>query len=145
MKSVFGTAGYVIVSALIYSVAAAHDSQEAATVKISQADCAALVGHVPAADVAFKPGVDLAGRPVAPADPNAAPTLVLPERFSIPISVDLRKRLGIPADPSQYQTGHFTIGTVVWRDGAAWFNGQPLQSQASRDLAALCQQRLIRG
>jgi hypothetical protein len=43
-----------------------------------------------------------------------------------------------------YQTNHFTIGTVVWQDDAAWFNGQPLQSEASRDLAALCQQRMIR-
>ncbi|MEE8445438.1 MAG: hypothetical protein V3S44_08810 [Alphaproteobacteria bacterium] len=144
MKSIFGTAGFVIAIALIYSAADAHNAQDAGTVTISQADCATLVGHAPVADVAFKPGVDLAGRPVAPADPNAAPPLVLPERFSIPITVDLRKRLGIPADPSQYQTEHFTIGTVVWRDGAAWFNGQPLQSQASRDLAALCQQRLIR-
>jgi len=136
MKSLFGTTGFMIAIALIYSAAKAQN------VTISQADCASLVRYVPAADVAYRPGVDLDGRPVAPADPNAAPPLALPEQFSIPITVDLQKRLGVPADPSSFQTDHFTVGTVVWRDNAAWFNGQPLQSEESLRLAALCQRRL---
>jgi len=136
MKFLFGIVGFLIPGVLIPSMAAAQ------TVEISSADCSSLVRHAPDADVAFKPGVGLDGAPVAPANLNGAPPFALPESFSIPITVDLQKRLGIPADPAQYQTREFTVGTVVWQDGAARFNGQPLQSEESRQLALLCQQRL---
>ncbi|CAA6605582.1 conserved exported hypothetical protein [Rhodospirillaceae bacterium LM-1] len=38
------------------------------TVKISRQDCSRLIHHAPSADVAYKPGVDVKGRAVAPAD-----------------------------------------------------------------------------
>ncbi|HIC81294.1 MAG TPA: hypothetical protein EYP07_10060, partial [Kiloniellaceae bacterium] len=68
---------------------------------ITRADCQRLVRHLPAADVAYQPGVDVRGRPVAPADlgaaePGAAPPLALPQAVIIPIEVDLFDRFGIP-------------------------------------------------
>lgn len=137
MRSLLGTAGFLIAIALIYSAA------DAQSITITRADCANLVRYVPDADISYKPGVGLNGEPVVSADLSETPAITLPETISIPITVDLRRRLGIPADPTLFQTKNFTIGTVEWKDGAAWFNGQPLQSEESRELALLCQQMLL--
>ncbi|WP_299399353.1 hypothetical protein [Pelagibius sp.] len=116
---------------------------------ITRADCQRLVRHVPAADVAYQPGVDVRGRPVAPADlgaaePGAAPPLALPQAVVIPIEVDLFDRFGIPAGGVNFEADAF-IGevTVDLATGEAFFNGQPLQSEAEAELAARCQ-RILR-
>jgi hypothetical protein len=85
-------------SALVYS-AAAH---EEVTVAITRADCARLVEHVPASDVAYQPGVDVHGREVVPADLNGGIRIELPETILIPIEVDLLERFGIPANPALF-------------------------------------------
>jgi len=135
MRTVLSTTALLIAIILIYTA-------DAQTVTIKAEDCAQFVKHVPAADVAYRPGVDVAGRKVVPADLDGGVNLDLPEAYAIPINVDLQKRLGIPVDPAQYQTRDFTVGTVTWRDGQGFFNGQPLQSEESARLAALCQARL---
>ena len=116
---------------------------------ITRADCQRLVRHLPAADVAYQPGVDVRGRPVAPADlgasePGAARPLALPQAVIIPIEVDLFDRFGIPAGGVNFEADAF-IGevTVDLATGEAFFNGQPLQSEAEAELAARCQ-RILR-
>lgn len=116
---------------------------------ITRADCQRLVRHLPAPDVAYRPGVDVRGRPVAPADlgatePGAAPPLALPQAVIIPIEVDLFDRFGIPAGGVNFEADAF-IGevTVDLATGEAFFNGQPLQSEAEAELAARCQ-RILR-
>jgi len=61
-------------------------------VRASWATCRALVDHVPAPDVKYKPGTDQAGRKVAPADLKPRPEIKIPETITIPISVDLCQR-----------------------------------------------------
>ena len=56
---------FLLAAALAAPPAAAH---EKATVAITRADCARLVAHRPAPDVAYQPGVDVYGREVVPAD-----------------------------------------------------------------------------
>ncbi|MCH9011461.1 MAG: hypothetical protein IIA68_00175 [Proteobacteria bacterium] len=109
------------------------------TVAITRADCARLVAHVPAPDVAYRPGVDVYGREVAPADLGGAPRIELPETILIDIEIDLQARFGIPADPTQYDPDA-EVGEVAYRDGRFTFNGQPLQDQAQAELAARCQE-----
>ncbi|HSV29316.1 MAG TPA: hypothetical protein VLL76_07145 [Candidatus Omnitrophota bacterium] len=62
---------------------------EEVTVSITAKDCARLLRHQPAADVAYQPGVGVKGRKVAPADlPGSGNTIsVLPEVFEIPITI----------------------------------------------------------
>ena len=67
-------------------------------VAITRADCARLVAHVPAPDVAYEPGVDVYGREVVPADLGGAPRIELPETIVIDIEVDLQARFGTPED-----------------------------------------------
>ena len=113
----------------------------AQSVSISGADCSRLlVAHVPAPDVAYKPGVDAQGRAVAPADLNPAPAIRVPETIVFDIAADLR-RFGVPNTSPLFQP-HLGLGSVqVERDGRAFFNGQALENP---DLAALreaCRQR----
>jgi len=135
MRTFVSTAALLIAIALIYSV-------DAQTVTIKTADCASFVRHLPSTDVAYKPGVDVHGRSVVPADLDGGVQIKPPEELVIPITLDLQQRLGIPVDPSQYQTQNFTVGTVTWKDGRGFFNGQPLQSEESARLAELCQKQL---
>ena len=120
----------------------ANSAAAAQTVTIRAADCAQMVRHAAASDVVFEPGVDLQGRVVVPADLDGGVRIEPPGEFSIPITVDLQRSLGIPVDPNSFQTQNFTVGVVTWRNGQGFFNGQPLQSEQSANLAALCQERL---
>lgn len=59
---------------------------------ITKLDCSRLIRHVPAADVAYQPGVDARGRAVAPADmpgsgANALPNL-LPDVLEFPLTIN---------------------------------------------------------
>lgn len=126
---VFGAAGLP---------AAAH---ETAVVTIDKADCNRLVSHRPAPDVAYRPGVDVNGRSVAPADLDGGIQIAPPETIRIDIDIDLFNRLGIPANPDLFDA-EAKVGEVVYRDGRAYFNGQPLQDEAEAELAALCQKVL---
>jgi hypothetical protein len=138
MRTFMTTAALLVAIVLIYSA-------DAQTVTIRTTDCASFVSHMPTSDVAYKPGVDVRGRAVAPADLDGGVRIKPPEELTIPITIDLQKRLGIPVDPKQYQTQNFTVGTVTWKDGRGYFNGQPLQSEESARLAELCQQKLNSG
>lgn len=61
-------------------------------ITISKPDCSRLIQHVPSGDVAYKPGVDVRGRPVASADadPKQAEFAkkILPEVLEIPITIN---------------------------------------------------------
>ena len=135
MRTLFSTAALLIAIVLIYSA-------DAQTVTVKAEDCAQLVQHMPTTDVAYKPGVDVLGRKVAPADLGGGIKIEMPKEFTIPITVDLQKKLGIPVDPNQFQTQNFSVGTVTWKDGQGYFNGQRLQSEESARLAELCQKQL---
>lgn len=138
MRTFVTTLCFVLVITIIYAAAATR----AQTVVVSVTDCAGLARHVPAADVAYRPGVDVDGKDVAPADIGGGVKIELPKEFEIPITVDLQKKLGIPSNPALFQTDHFKVGTVTYRDGRAYFNGQPLQDEEAARLSELCQQQL---
>jgi len=124
-----------------------QDGAQDGYVTLSKGDCDRLARHYPADDVAFQPGLDVRGRPVAPADLNGGPNgdggLILPEAVIIPIEVEMFRRFGIPANRANFK-GDIFIGEVVVdvASGRAVFNGQPLQSEEEAQLAALCQRVL---
>ena len=117
----------------------------AQTITITQQTCAQLTRHVPAANVEYKPGVDVVnGKKVVPADLSAT-QIKVSENFDIAITVELAHRFGIPAfpDPNNPQRDLYkpeaNIGTVSYRNGRAYFNDQPLQDDGEAALAELCQ------
>jgi hypothetical protein len=96
---------------------------------------------VPGAD--YTPGVDVQGKPVAPADlPSATPPLKL-DNFPIEIDVNLQKRFGIPANPSLFH-GKAIIGFVTIEDGRAYFNGQPIGESDAAMMRAACKSAGVR-
>jgi hypothetical protein len=112
-----------------------------ATVNITRQDCARVVAHQPAADVAYQPGVDVNGQPVVPADLDGGPRIVSPKEIVIPIEIDLQQRLGRSDADRKYESDA-KIGTVTYRDGQAFYDGQPLGGRSEADLVAACRNLL---
>lgn len=112
------------------------------TIRVTKADCRRLVKHAPAPDVAYQPGVDVHGDPVAPADLYDRPRIELPRTVTLPIEVELDRRFGLPDDDSF--EGDVRVGTVAvdLDTGRATFNGQPLTAEAEAELRAKCQRVL---
>jgi hypothetical protein len=106
--------------------------------EITEADCRALlVEHRPAPDVAFQPGVDVDGDPVAPADLPGGLEVAPPTTFIIPIEIDLVDRLGIL--PADFEADAL-VGTVLYDDGELFFDGQPLADPARAAIAEACRE-----
>jgi hypothetical protein len=111
--------------------------QAQTTVRITETDCSQLVSHVASSDVAYRPGVDVNGNAVAPADLNAQPQIAVPDVISIPVTIDLATNLGIDTP----FLARPTVGEVqITRDGRVTFNGQPIGGHAQQELAKRCQQ-----
>lgn len=130
---------------IAYLFLAALLGTEAATpahaLTMTAADCARLVEHVAAADAAYTPGVDVYGRPVAPADLPGGAKIDVPEVINFDAAVDLR-RFGLPRSSRLYAP-NVALGQVsVERSGRVLFNGQPLQHADTTALAEFCRQRL---
>jgi hypothetical protein len=139
-----------VAALLAASQVRAHEQEKApekTEVTIARADCARLVEHVPAPDVAYQPGVDAYGRAVVPADLpgdlNGGARIQVPRTLRIPIEIDLLDRFGIPANPALYDAD-VPIGEVAYQDGRLTFEGQPLQNEAAAELSRRCQ-KIIHG
>jgi hypothetical protein len=109
----------------------------AQSIVVSYDDCVELTKHMPDADVKYRPDAD---PDVAPADIGGRRRIQVPKEFVIPITVELEKRFGIPSS-NQYKAEAY-IGAVEWKDGRAWFNGQPLGSDDQRVIGYLCRDRV---
>ncbi|MEP2189339.1 MAG: hypothetical protein ABJK54_12615, partial [Alphaproteobacteria bacterium] len=62
--------------------------------RITKRDCRRVLRHQPSGDVAYKPGVDARGKPVAPADLSGGFKMVLPDVFEFNVTKDLTAYLG---------------------------------------------------
>ena len=92
MRQVFLTLAIAALAALF---AAGTAVAEEAKITITKKDCRR---HTASADVAYRPGVDVRGRKVVPADAGGRVPLKLPNVFEFNIDVDIRKYLGGPED-----------------------------------------------
>lgn len=102
-------------------------------ITVSRSACRALVRHVPDDDVAYKPGVDVHGRKVAPADLNGGSNILtsLPKEIEFPVTLDFFEYSGI-AVPNGI-SGDQNIGRITYRKGRVYFNDQPLGNEAISD------------
>ncbi|MGP1395838.1 MAG: hypothetical protein ACTS3R_10035 [Inquilinaceae bacterium] len=107
------------------------------TVRLSADDCRRLIPHAPAPDVAYRPGVDVHGRDVAPADLGGGPVIALPEVYEFVIAVDLAQRFGIPSLAAGF-VAEGAVGVVAFDGERLTFNGQPLTPEAEPYVAGLC-------
>ena len=123
------------------TVLAAMTAQAQTTVRIQARDCAALVVHRPAPDVAFKPGVDAHGDRVAPADlPGSRADFDVPGTVEFDISFNpleggARRR---------FPRSELIVGRLEYDldTGAATLNGYPLSGPELSELARKCRRGL---
>ena len=137
-----------LVLALLPVLIAPPASAEPPSVLVGRAVCSRLVAHRPAPDVPYRPGMDLHGRPVAPADVDRPP-LELPAEIGMDVLVpwpdrapprnsgaDAGKRPDAP--PLRYG-GEVYVGLVTLApDGGLLFNGRPLSDPEQDYLAEYC-------
>jgi hypothetical protein len=109
------------------------------TIAIARSDCELAVRYVAPAGVVYQPGVDVKGRPVAPADLDDDQRPQLPESIPVVITDDLRKRFGLPHHSPLFDADAL-IGIVELRlsDGRLTFNGVELGDREADALAAMC-------
>lgn len=113
------------------------------SVRIPRADCAKLVEHHPAPDVAYRPGVDVRGKPVPPADlPGSDFSAILPDHVAFDVSFNpLRGKTARRFGRSEFVVGRVRVDL---RTGQTTFNGEPLTDPEQAELALKCGRALGR-
>ena len=111
-----------------------------AELAISRRDCERLVRHEPAPDVTYQPGVDVHGRPVAPADLGGGTQLELPDVIYIPIEVFLQDKYGIPANSVLFNA-RAQVGVVEVHGDKVYYEDQLLSDPETAALEAACRDR----
>ncbi len=125
----------------IMGVVATMSALAQTKVRVPTQDCASLVVHSPAPDVAFKPGVDAHGNKVAPADlAGSRFHFEAPETVEFDISFNPLKG---PA-ARQFRRSELVIGRIEYdlNTGEATFNGQLLSDPELAELARKCRREL---
>jgi len=125
--------------ALVLSVVA-WAAPASAEIAISRKDCSRLVNHEPAPDVTYQPGVDVHGRPVAPADLGGGQQIQLPDVIYIPIEVLVQDKYGIPANSVLYDATAL-VGVVSVRGNRVYFEDQELTDPEVAALEQACRDR----
>jgi hypothetical protein len=112
---------------------AAQTTDAAPTITVSRSACKALVRHMPDDDVAYKPGVDVRGKAVAPADLNGGSPILksLPKEIEFPVTINFFDYTGIAVPDGV--SGEQSIGKITYRNGRVYFNGEPLGDEAYND------------
>lgn len=108
---------------------------------LSNDACRNLTAYQPGidGDAAYKPGVDVTGKPVVEADLGGG-GIKAPETVEFDLTVDMAQYLGYSVAPTP--EGHIHIAKItVLPDGRVLRDGEPLEGQAEVALRALCQQK----
>lgn len=134
----------ILIALLLAPLVASSALAQKATV--SERECRQLVDHQASQDVNYKPGVDVRGRPVAPADlPSSGAQIQAPKSFTIDLKTSLSGKFGIPAN-SPLLDPSVEIGKITVEDGGkrVLYNGQPLGGAERSALAEACRQQQAR-
>ena len=106
-------------------------------VVVSSKACAEVVAHVPDAGVAYTPGVDVNGNPVALADLPDGASPIAGDNFPIFLTLDLRRKFKVP-DAARLFKFEAVVGLIAIQGDRVFFNGQPIAPGEASLLAAAC-------
>lgn len=125
------------IASTLSSAAVANDVQ----ITVSKENCTRIEKHVTANDVTYKPGVDVHGKPVTPADLDGGNRLKLPDEIVIDLSLPLQDLLSSP--PDNLKNADVRVGEITYnlKFGKMLFNGQELADPAMHALAEECAKR----
>ncbi|MEC9345156.1 MAG: hypothetical protein VYB54_02945 [Pseudomonadota bacterium] len=115
----------VIIFLLLAAFAASAD-----TVVIDHPECRFVEIHRPAPDVVYRPGVDVHGKPVAPADlPSFGTRVAPPEDVTVRLEIPLSQIFGANVPPflgdARIDVGEVQVNTAT---GALSYRGQRLDA-----------------
>lgn len=113
------------------------------TVQISEQDCRWLTRHMLAGDVAYRPGVDVKGRAVVPADLHTYGSITAPDQVYIGLDVPLRVFLE-DGGPRRLREAEVNVGHVVvdLTTNQVFYNGRLLGDPDIAQLAVACRDLL---
>ena len=116
-------------------------AQESVKVQITKKDCARVVAHVPADDVAYKAGVDVRGKSVAPAD-LAGSTSSLPIPDILEFDIAFSPLSG--TSKSTFGETSLSVGKIRYdiNKRKITLNGQPIGDDGLAELGVKCQEIL---
>ncbi|MDP6953661.1 MAG: hypothetical protein QGF53_12970 [Alphaproteobacteria bacterium] len=128
-----------IIAALLLVTSAAA-AEETATVTITDADCANLVAHHAEPGVAYEPGVDVHGDPVAPADlPGHEPLSLDADDVAVDPRIPLTQYVKLPPKLLPILgSAEIDVGMVTVRRGVAYLGEKRLSDPAQHALAEAC-------
>lgn len=91
--------------------------------------CEIVMDHTPSDDVAYKPGIDVRGNPVVPADLGEAAQYDIPDVVRIPLTIDLAEQLDQDLPDGFEMNGN--VGFVdILKDGGVRWNGRDVTNNA---------------
>jgi hypothetical protein len=128
--------------AILLLLAAGAALADGGRLRIPREDCRRLVEHRPDPGAAYRPGKDVRGKPVAPADLPGGLRLEAAEEVEFDISFNpLRGRSG-----DRFSGTELYVGTIRFnlQTGEATFNGAPLTDPEQAELTRKCQDVLRR-
>lgn len=111
-----------------------------AEINVTKKDCQRVEKHLARNDVAYKPGVDVYGNPVVPADMEDN-HLLLPENIIIDLSLPLQDLYeGVKGEDEILANAEVQIGKLDYNlsSGKLKFNGQALGDPALNAIAIEC-------
>lgn len=128
------------------ATAARAEDRAGTVIIIAPADCAALTAHVPDESVDYVPGVDVHGRPVAPADlPGHEPLSLDAAEIGIDPRIPLTEYYDPPASLAPViGEAEVEIGRITVQGGVAYLGRQALGDPQQAAIARACAERLRR-
>lgn len=136
-----------VVPALAHAQDSVPPSEQGGAAAVTHAvvtleDCKRLVPHTPGADVAYQPGVDVHGNPVAKADLDSGLNdIPIPKEIVIDFGLDLAGQYGFSAAGQQVTSDIFTISYDLASE-ALMIDGKPLSKSDSQAVARACKMLL---
>ncbi len=110
---------------------APHAYAESKKPSVDPALCTALID--------YKPGVDAYGKPVKPADLPSEYSLDLPKTFKIPLTLDLKKALGLDSSYDKLGAGtEIQLGEFTVEGDKVLFNGKTVTDEQQERMDVLC-------
>ena len=111
--------------------------------EVARDACERAVSYSSGSAADYVPGVDVHGKEVVPADVDPSVVLNLPERFDIPLQLDIASHFGGAVATYPFDT-NLPVGTITLdlAKNQLLFNGKPLNPQQQEDLQALCDHAL---
>ncbi len=132
--------GHIFILLVFMSITTPAAANTTAAIEIDKNTCQKVQRHLAREDVTYKPGVDVRGRKVAPADVDQQ-KLQLNDTIVLDVSVPLQDLFAEDNPPNRaLQNAEVEVGKLEYQisSGKLLFNGQELSKPALLEVGGKC-------